>query len=74
MPKTADPGRSRVAAALAKDRLAVPQVLFFVMGGVAPLTVAAGVVTTAFAVTGLVAIPAAFIVTALVLGLFSVVI
>jgi amino acid transporter len=61
-----------VAAALAKDRLGVPAVVFFVMSGVAPLTVTAGVVTTAYAITGLIAIPAAFIVTALVLALFSV--
>src|SRR2546425_8098942 len=42
------------------------------MSGVAPLTVAAGVITTADAVTGMTAIPAAFIAVALVLGLFSV--
>ncbi|HSV64895.1 MAG TPA: APC family permease [Mycobacteriales bacterium] len=59
-------------AELASDRLGVPAVVFFVMSGIAPLTVAAGVVTTAYAVTGLTAIPAAFIVTAVVLGLFSV--
>jgi amino acid transporter len=69
MPKTET---SRVTAALARDRLGVPAVLFFVMSGVAPLTVAAGVVTTAYAVTGLTAIPAAFLATALVLALFSV--
>lgn len=63
---------SRVTAALARDRLGVPAVVFYVMSGVAPLTVAAGVITTGYAVTGLTGIPAAFIVTALVLGLFAV--
>jgi len=61
-----------VSTALARDRLGVSSVVFFVMSGVAPLTVAAGVITTAYAVTGMTAIPAAFIAVALVLGLFSV--
>ena len=63
---------SAVTAALAADRLGVWSVVNFVMSGVAPLTVAAGVVTTAFAVTGLVSIPAAFICVAVVAGVFSV--
>ena len=33
-----------VSRALARDRLGVPAVLFFVLAGVAPLTVAAGVI------------------------------
>ncbi len=71
MTRTA-PSASTVSAALARDRLGVSAVVFFVMSGVAALTVAAGVVTTAYAVTGLTAIPAAFIAVAVVLGLFSV--
>jgi amino acid transporter len=63
---------SVVTAALAKDRLGAPAVVFFVMSGVAALTVAAGVVPTAYAVTGLAGIPAAFIATAVVLGLWAV--
>jgi amino acid transporter len=66
----AQPGS--VSAALARDRLGVPSVVYFVLAGVAPLTVAAGVVPTAYAVTGLTSIPAAFIVVAIVLSLFSV--
>jgi amino acid transporter len=66
----AQPGS--VSAALARDRLGVPSVVYFVLAGVAPLTVTAGVVTTAYAVTGLTSVPAAFIVVALVLSLFSV--
>jgi amino acid transporter len=61
-----------VSAALAKDRLGVPSVLFFILSAVAPLTVAAGVVTTLYAVTGLSAIGVAFITVAVVLAIFSV--
>lgn len=61
-----------VSAALAKDRLGVPSVVYFVLAGVAPLTATAGVITTAYYVTGLTSVPAAFIVVAVVLSLFSV--
>jgi amino acid transporter len=61
-----------VSRALAKDRLGIPAVLFFVLAGVAPLTVAAGVIPTAYATTGLTGIPAAFLVIALVLAIFAV--
>jgi amino acid transporter len=67
---TTKPGQ--VSRALAQDRLGVPSVLFFVLAGVAPLTVAAGVIPTAFAVTGLTGIPAAFIVIAVIMALFAV--
>jgi amino acid transporter len=60
------------ASALARDRLGVPAVMFFALAGVAPLAVAAGAVPTAFAVTGLTGVPAAFLIVALVLGVFSV--
>ena len=60
-----------VSRALARDRLGVPAVLFFVLAGVAPLTVAAGVIPTAFATTGLTGIPAAFLVIAVILALFA---
>jgi amino acid transporter len=49
----------------------VPAVLFFVLAGVAPLTVAAGVIPTAYATTGLTGIPAAFLVVALILAFFA---
>ena len=62
---------SAVSRALARDRLGVPAVLFFVLAGVAPLTVAAGVIPTAYATTGLTGIPAAFVVVAVILGLFA---
>jgi amino acid transporter len=66
------PARGQVSQALAKDRLGIPSVLFFVLAGVAPLTVAAGVIPSAFATTGLTGIPAAFIVVAVILGVFAV--
>jgi amino acid transporter len=60
-----------VAQALARDRLGVPAVLFFALAGVAPLTVAAGVIPTAFAATGLTGIPAAFVAVAVILAVFT---
>ncbi|NUP46324.1 MAG: APC family permease [Catenulispora sp.] len=46
--------------------------MFFILAGIAPLTVTAGVVPTAYAVTGLTSVPAAFLVVAAVLGVFAV--
>ena len=60
--RTAQTKPGGVSQSLARDRLGVPAVLFFVMAGVAPLTVAAGVIPTAYATTGLTGIPAAFVV------------
>ena len=57
---------------LAKDRLGIPAVLFFIISAMAPMTVVAGVVTTMYAVTGLSAIGAAFVAVALVLAVFAV--
>jgi amino acid transporter len=68
VPATARP--SAVSRALARDKLGVPSVLFFLLSGIAPLTVAAGVITSAYATTGLIAIPAAFVVVAVVLAVF----
>src|SRR5581483_9006975 len=67
----AEPTSGSVSRALARDRLGVPAVLFFVMAGVAPLTVAAGVIPTAYATTGLTGIPAAFVVIAVILAIFA---
>lgn len=64
--------QSAISRALAKDRLGIPAVLFFVLAGVAPLTVAAGVIPTAYATTGLTGIPAAFLVIAVILAIFAV--
>ncbi len=61
-----------MSRALARDRLGAPAVLFFVLAGVAPLTVAAGVIPTAYQTTGLTAIPGAFLVVAAILAIFSV--
>jgi amino acid transporter len=73
MARTQAAGRkpSSVSRALARDRLGVPAVLFFVAASVAPLTVAAGVIPTAYQTTGLTGIPAAFLVIAVILAIFS---
>jgi amino acid transporter len=60
-----------VSKALAADRLGIPAVLFFILAGVAPLTVAAGVIPTAYETTGLTGIPAAFAVVAVILAIFA---
>ena len=62
---------SAMSRALARDRLGIPAVLAFILAGVAPLTVAAGVIPSAYATTGLTGIPAAFIVIAVTLALFA---
>jgi len=59
-----------VSRALARDKLGVLAVLAFILASIAPMTVAAGVIPTAYALTGLVGIPAAFLVVAVVLALF----
>lgn len=68
---TAGSKQSSVSRALARDRLGVPAVLFFVLAGVAPLTVAAGVIPTAYQTTALTWIPAAFLAIAVILALFA---
>ena len=62
---------SAVSRALARDRLGVPAVLAFILAGGAPLTVAAGLIPTAYGVTGLTGIPAAFLGVAVILGVFA---
>src|SRR5690625_6689655 len=57
---------------LATDRLGVAAVVFFIATAATPMTVVAGVVTTGFAMTGLVGIPVAFLAIGAVLMLFSV--
>ena len=66
------PGRGqRVADALAADRLGGGAVLSAVMAAAAPLTMVAGLVVTAFAVTGNTGLPLAFVVVGAVLAVFS---
>ena len=71
--KQRPPGRapSRVGQALAADRLGVWTVVAIVGGAIAPLTVVAGGATTGWAVTGILAIPLAYLVVAVLLMLFS---
>ncbi|HEX8344411.1 MAG TPA: APC family permease [Actinoplanes sp.] len=63
---------SPVESALARSRLGVPAVMFFVLAAAAPLTVVAGGATTAYAVTGVLGIPVAYLLIASVLAVFSV--
>jgi amino acid transporter len=65
-------GADSVSRTLASNRLGVPAVVFFVLSAATPLTVVAGVITTGYAVTGIIGLPLAFVVMALLLALFSV--
>lgn len=60
-----------VTATLARGRLGIPSVVFFVLAAAAPLTVVAGGQTTAYAVTGVTGIPVAYLLVAVVLALFA---
>jgi amino acid transporter len=57
---------------LARNRLGVASVVFFVVAAAAPLTVIAGGVVTAVDVTGVTAIPVGYLVMAVILALFAV--
>ncbi|MEV0197661.1 APC family permease [Nonomuraea sp. NPDC050691] len=73
MPVAPSPTRSDpIAGALAADRLGAPSVVYFVLSAAAPLTVVAGVVTTAYAVTGITGLPVAFLAVGVVLAVFAV--
>src|SRR5207244_2538547 len=61
-----------VSRTLARNRLGVPGVVFFVLAAAAPLTVVAGGATTGWAVTGVVGIPVSYLATGIVLAVFSV--
>lgn len=61
-----------MSQALARDRLGVVQVLFFVLASIGPLLVTAGLVPSAYAATGLTGVPAAFLVVGVVLAVWAV--
>jgi len=61
-----------VEQVLARDRLGIPGLLFFVMSSAAPFTVVAGMLTTAYAVTANTHLPVAFAVVGIVVAIFSV--
>ncbi|GAA4714898.1 APC family permease [Phytohabitans rumicis] len=63
---------SNVSTALARNRLGVPAVVFFVMAAAAPLTVVAGSATTGFAVTEFIGIAVAYLAVAVILAVFAV--
>lgn len=70
----AGPGlaHSNISDALARSRLGVPSIIFFMMSAAAPFLVVAGATTTAYAVTGIVELPVAFVAVAVVLAIFSI--
>ncbi|ALG15502.1 APC family permease [Kibdelosporangium phytohabitans] len=57
---------------LAKPRLGVAQIVFFVVAASGPLYAIAGGISTTYAVTGIVAVPLSFVLLAPVLALFAV--
>jgi amino acid transporter len=57
---------------LARNRLGVPQVVFFGIAGAAPLTVILGAVSTIYAVVESTAVPVVYFVAAAILSLFTV--
>lgn len=67
------PGRAdNLSSALARNRLGVVLVTFFVLASMGPLLVTAGLVPQAYATASLTGVPAAFLAVALVLAVFSV--
>jgi len=63
---------SALSNSLARDRIGAPGIGLAIASSVAPLTVVAGVVTTAIAVTGLTAVSAAMLAVAFALILFAI--
>lgn len=63
---------SHVTASLSANRLGVVSIVLFTLSAAAPLAVVSGVIPTGFATTGVLALPVAFVIVALVLGLFAV--
>ncbi|MEV4210160.1 APC family permease [Micromonospora sp. NPDC049662] len=61
-----------VTTVLARGRLGIPSVVFFVIAAAAPLTVIAGGATTGYAVTGVRGIPVSYLIVGAVLALFAV--
>ena len=58
--------------ALSRDRLGVGSLVFFTVSASAPMTVLAGGVVATFAVSGVIGVPLAFPILALILALFAV--
>lgn len=71
-PAATDTPLSLVESALARNRLGVFAVVFFVLAAAAPMTVIFGGAPSAFTVTGVLGIPVAYLAVAVVLAVFSV--
>jgi amino acid transporter len=61
-----------LSGTLARRRLGVVHLFFFVVAASAPLTVLGGGVTTAYAASGNIGVPLSFLVLAVILGIFAV--
>jgi amino acid transporter len=59
------------SGALATGRLGAAHMVFFVMSATAPLTVVAGILVTAYAITGSIGLPITFVAVAVVLAVFA---
>lgn len=66
------PAASNVAAALAQDKLGTTRVTQFALSAAATLTMVAGLMPTGYAVTGIIGIPAAFVLLGVILLVFCV--
>ena len=62
---------SKVSRVLASNRLGVASVVFFVVAAAAPLTTAAGGAIAGFAVSGVLGLPLAYLIVAVVLAVFA---
>lgn len=71
VPEASGASPGRVAAALAQGKLGTIQVAFFMTAALGPLLVSAGTFPSAFAATGLSAVPSAVLIIAGVLALFA---
>lgn len=65
-------GDTDVAGTLAAERLGRAGVVFFMLAAAAPLTVVAGTLAIAYAITGSRGLPIAFVAVGVILGVFSV--
>ncbi|MGH3716866.1 MAG: hypothetical protein ACRDT4_25915 [Micromonosporaceae bacterium] len=65
-------GRSLAESQLARDRLGPVAIMFTMLAAAAPFVVVGGLIPQTYGVSGVASVPAAFIATAVILGLFSV--
>ncbi len=62
---------SAVSNTLARDRLGVPAICFFMLSAAAPFVVVAGVISNVYGVSGITSVPVAFAAVAVILAVFA---